>query len=215
MRVSDGCDAVIRPDVRDSVMILPAGPVNIGGASLWELRALVNVVIPEGVERIGNYWFAGSDIESVTIPASVTEIGAEAFRCCKRLTRVSFAVGSILRSIGAECFWGSALTEIKLPRSLREIEHSAFTNCDKLKSVYLEEECDVYALCSKIPPAATIFPSQRTAVEGICVVGLRCLREVVAPDGIKRIGDHWFCRSGVEAVRIPASVTDIGDEAFC
>ena len=44
-----------------------------------------DVVIPEGIEKIGNHWFWGSGIESVTVPASVREIETNAFYKCKSL----------------------------------------------------------------------------------------------------------------------------------
>ena len=43
------------------------------------------IISPEGTEKIGNHWFWGSGIESVTVPASVKEIGADAFYKCKSL----------------------------------------------------------------------------------------------------------------------------------
>ena len=63
------------------------------------------MVIPKGIEKIGNRWFAGSDIESVTIPASASEIQAGAFYCCRGLAKVEFEQpGSLLRVIGREAF---------------------------------------------------------------------------------------------------------------
>ena len=61
-----------------------------GKQRVWDLRSLKQVVIPDGVEKIGSYWFYGTDVEEVTIPASVTEIGTEAFCSCKKLTKVTF-----------------------------------------------------------------------------------------------------------------------------
>ena len=51
----------------------------VGNKRLKDLRSLRDVVIPEGLERIENYWFVFADIESVEVPASVTEIGEGAF----------------------------------------------------------------------------------------------------------------------------------------
>ena len=48
------------------------------------------VLIPEGIVRIGERAFAGSDIESVRFPASVTYIAAYAFADCPLLTRLEF-----------------------------------------------------------------------------------------------------------------------------
>ena len=61
-----------------------------GNLRLWDLRVLKDVVIPDGTEEIGNLWFAGSSIESVTIPVSVREIHAGAFCCCRSLAKVMF-----------------------------------------------------------------------------------------------------------------------------
>ena len=57
----------------------------IGNARVWDLRGCKEIVIPEGVETIGNYWFWGSEIKSVVVPASVKKIEMGAFRNCKAL----------------------------------------------------------------------------------------------------------------------------------
>ena len=56
-----------------------------GGMSIQDLRKMKDVAIPEGTKRIGNYWFWDSWMESITVPASVKEIGVEAFYRCKNL----------------------------------------------------------------------------------------------------------------------------------
>ena len=68
----------------------------IGKVRLQDLWSLRSVVIPEGLEKVGSYWFIFSDIESVEIPGSVTEIGAGAFYQCKKLKHVHFADDSQL-----------------------------------------------------------------------------------------------------------------------
>ena len=59
-----------------------------------------NIIIPEGTEKIENYWFWRSEIESVTIPTSVREIGPDVFYNCRQLKRVTIAVGSQLEKLG-------------------------------------------------------------------------------------------------------------------
>lgn len=60
----------------------------IGNNRLKEVRNLREVIIPEGLEKIGSCWFIFADIESVWIPVSVTEIGEGAFCCCRKLKNV-------------------------------------------------------------------------------------------------------------------------------
>ena len=71
---------------------------------ILDLRNCKHMVIPDGVEKIGNHWFCGSEIESVEIPASVKEIGVDAFFRCKNLKSVVFAENGKLEKIRAEVF---------------------------------------------------------------------------------------------------------------
>ena len=63
-----------------------------------------DVIIPDGIEKIGNYLFWGSDVESVTIPESVKEIGEGTFYECTKLKKVTFAPESQLEQIRNGCF---------------------------------------------------------------------------------------------------------------
>ena len=128
----------------------------------WELRCCKQVVIPNGTQKIWNHWFWGSGIESVTVPASVVEIGAEAFGKCKFLKVITFGEGSQLRTIKDNVFWRctvlasinlpvelksigigrfseSGLEEIALPVSVRDVGANAFDMCRQLKNVRLNE----------------------------------------------------------------------------
>lgn len=67
---------------------LQSRQTRVGAKLLWDLRALKDVVIPEGVEKIGAYWFSDSEIESVEIAASVRELGIGAFYSCKSLKHI-------------------------------------------------------------------------------------------------------------------------------
>lgn len=97
------------------------------------------MAIPEGTKFIGKGWFQGSRVESVTIPASVTAIEADAFYSCRNLKRVVFAEGSKLEKIGSGCFCETRLEKISVPKSVREIQKYAFHLCERLEEVTFEE----------------------------------------------------------------------------
>ena len=97
------------------------------------------MIIPDNVEHLGERWFANSNIESVTIPASVKCIDTCAFYKCKNLKRITFAEGSQLAIIGRQCFYESGIEEFQSPQSLREIGDGAFSSCKSLESVILNE----------------------------------------------------------------------------
>ena len=89
--------------------------------SVWSLRELRKVVIPEGITRIGSSWFYDSKIESVEIAASVRELGSCAFCGCKKLKHVSFQQDSALEKIETGCFEGSTIEEITVPKNVTMI----------------------------------------------------------------------------------------------
>lgn len=74
----------------------------------------------------------------MTISASVTVIGREAFWNCKELRKLSFAPGSKLEKIGSESFCNTGMERITIPKSVKEIQDSAFRNCESLKYVIFE-----------------------------------------------------------------------------
>lgn len=80
--------------------------------------------------------FDHSEIQYITIPASVTTISAVCFQTCKNLTTVDFAGNDNLVSISNYAFANAGVTSITLPDSLRVIGDYAFAGT-KLKSVYL------------------------------------------------------------------------------
>lgn len=75
-----------------------------------------------------------SDLESFTIPNSVTSIGDDAFDYCDALT--SITIPNSVTSIGDYAFsCCRALTSITIPNSVTSIGNSAFSNCSALTSV--------------------------------------------------------------------------------
>ena len=110
---------------------------------MLELRNLRQLRLPDGLEEIGAFWFKGSAIERVTIPASVREIRECAFKGCSKLRVVDFEEGSALEKIGFGAFYNSGLESFVCPSSLRSIADEAFCKCWRLKLAVLNEGLEV------------------------------------------------------------------------
>ena len=93
-----------------------------------------NVTIPNGITYI--YGFEGTNITSITIPNSVTEIGRNAFLRCTSLTSITIPNG--VTSIGVAAFMGTGLTSVTIPNSVTSIGSQAFIDCISLTSVTFE-----------------------------------------------------------------------------
>ena len=113
--------------------------IMLGDVRISDWKKLQKVVLPEGLEQIGNMWFKNSTIESVVVPRSVKVIGSLAFMNCEKLATVSFHSRSALAEIGERAFEASGLTKFKAPSSLRRILRYAFSQCRELTDVKLNK----------------------------------------------------------------------------
>lgn len=158
------------------------------------------VVIPGTIEgrpvtRIEDGAFSGcEDLTSITLPDSVTYIGAWAFRYCINLT------------------------EVRLPKGLKSIEDSTFLSCDSLTSITLPGSVTsigdkAFFLCYSL--TSITLPGSVTSIGDEAFRGCSSLTSVDIPEGAVRIGELAFddCEN-LAKITIPASVTTIGNNAI-
>lgn len=167
-----------------------------------------HVVIPSilggvGVTCIGSSAFKESDgLTSVVIPPTVKCIGAEAFHCCYYLKSVEIPEG--VTNIQGHAFrYCNRLTSVKIPSSVTHIGPGAFNGCSSLTSFVVSQKNANFAsinglLCTK---------DGKTVIAGVN-------GDVVIPSGVMNIESAAFYHYGVKSVKIPGSVTNIGDLAF-
>ena len=108
--------------------------------------------------RLGLPYLTNEDVESISIPNSVTEIEDRAFEGCIKLK--SFTIPNGVTSIGKDAFYRcSSLESIIIPNSVTSIGDWAFDGCYNLKTIYcksstppggnqmslgIPEECIIY-----------------------------------------------------------------------
>ena len=94
---------------------------------------LEKVVIPEGVEAIGDYAFANApNLSRVVLPSTLKSIGRGAFSNCTYLESITLPEG--LLTLDAEVFDSCArLSRLKIPRSVESIGVDCFLSCESLR----------------------------------------------------------------------------------
>ncbi len=171
-----------------------------------ESSALVNLVLPETVERIGTGAFQRCpNVRSIRLPRNLKLIERNAFAFLLKLEEIEIPDG--IAEIPQGCFWNCvSLRRVRLPFSLRTINRYAFRDCTMLEEIELPE-------------------GLATLVSG-AFFGCRRLRRVTFPDSLKVLGSGDFltpdgkfpgtfegCESLAEA-RLPDGLKFLGDHSF-
>lgn len=187
---------------------------------------ITEVVFGDGLLNLANgAWYNSDatvlykvkqDAVALTVPATVTEIAANAFAGNTKLRSVTFTAGEngeyALKKIGNYAFSGcSSLTSVTLPASVNELGTGVFSWCSALTSA------DLSGVAIKELPAMTF------AYAGVDVVTdelgnaseKAVLTNVKLNAATRSLGARSFFASGLATVDLSATgVISIGDGAF-
>ena len=130
-------------------------------------------------------------LESVTIPAGVTEIGKNAFSSC------------------------TGLQSVTIPEGVTNITHYTFSDTPWFKNLGELAVANHILLKYRGNSGDVTIPEGVTKIGGSAFAGCTGLTSVTIPAGVTEIGVFAFYRcTGLTSVTIPADVKEIGMDAF-
>lgn len=121
-------------------VIVPSTVTVINVAAFQSTPNLKEVRLSKNLTELSDKAFFNSGIESIRIPAGVTDIVDSCFENCPSLETVTFSKG--LKTLGENAFKGCiALKTVVLPDGLESLGGSTFEGCINLESVTIPASC--------------------------------------------------------------------------
>lgn len=151
-----------------------------------------SILLPNGLQAIGEGAFSSTKLASISIPESVKEIGMGAFSNCDELTSVT------------------------VPSSVATLNSHAFIDCDKLTSITLgisKINASTFARCKSLN---NVTANSLIEIGENAFLGCIALKEFTFAPSIKVIGNSAFQATGLKAADFSAleSLDSIGAWAF-
>ena len=204
------------------------------------------VVSIVGVRNSGNFEkgaFEGSQIQSVTIPESVTSIGLDAFKDCTKLTQVTVSEnikiiqGGAFRNcvalkrmdlsqtkvqiIDYTAFYGcTALTEIKFSNNVTEIGRKAFADCASLVALdfpdsLIKVDEGAFDNCTSLKVVTIPEKLELYSITASSFSNVPALEKIIFKEGRKEIkGYAFFAVTSNPEIVIPKSVETFSPSPF-
>lgn len=201
-----------------------------------------SVILPEGITRIGEYAFQGTNIRRINIPSTVktiaqyafygtpiqyvtfapesqcTTIANDAFYNCYSLQSIDFGEGSPLTTIGYGAFKNcSSLKEIILPSSVTSVGSAAFQYCTSLKTMHFSDAISDISVCvcdGCISLTDLKLPKNATIIRFASFNNTPSLRHVDLPETLNDIYYRAFDGCGVDSIMLPIHLQNLSEEAF-
>lgn len=183
------------------------------------------VVVPDSVMFNGGYYpvtgllkyafYRCDSVTSVTLPASVTYLGNDAFTRCS-LETVSMPGVTFM---GEGCFYyAGSITSVDIPSGVAFIPEWGFDHCESLQSVTLHNGTtaigrSAFQCCQNL--SSITFPESLDTLCINCFYACTALQSVTLPNNLTSIGaGAFFNCSNLQSITLPNSLTDLGNYAF-
>ena len=177
------------------------------------------------------------DIKSVNIGTAVNVIANETF--IRALNMESVTIPSTVTNIGKESFEFTGLSSVNIPASVNTIDEYAFGHITNLKTVTIYTSAApavgsrmffgsinietaildfsghiVMNMFSSQPSLTSVTMSNVTSIGFQSFASTTSLTSVTIPNTVISIGEQAFKLSGLTSINIPSSVMSIGTETF-
>lgn len=176
---------------------IPKLVTTISANAFYLCSKLSNITFenPLSIKEINGWSFSGTNLSSFNIPASITNVGVQAFANTPIKT-LTCDEGVKIESFKYGAFENTSIEEFTVPLSFKKLEEHVFNNCTKLERI--------------------VFPAN-TIVNNLAqqCLSFTALTELTIPNTVKTI-ERWAFRdcNSLEFIRISKNIETFGEVPF-
>lgn len=116
----------------------------VRGKLLHSLAKVPELVFPEGLDTLPNYFYAFCFAKEYVVPAFIKDLGGYAFDLCIYAEKISFAEGSVAETAGMYAFGECPLLkELTLPETFTTVGSGAFKFNKSLKTLRIPSKMTI------------------------------------------------------------------------
>ena len=191
----------------------------IGTSAFWNCTNVTSITLPETITEIRQEAFDScTALKSINLPEGLTVLGSSAFAFCHALESINIPKG--ITYIGNNTFYScSSLASVFIGSNVTKIGDRAFWGCDSLASVTFGENSKLVSIGSAAFVGCSFteisIPSGVTSIADFAFHGCTNLLSITLPEGVTVIEDETFsfCHN-LESVSLHDGITYIGRSAF-
>ena len=189
-------------------VIIESGVTNIGSHAFFMCKNLESVSLPDGVTTIGDRAFWQTSLKNITIPASVTQIGAtikEVFYQCYDLENITVASGNTAyQSVDGVLYTADGTTLIQYPQNKADTSYRIIDTATKIDFLAFNYTQNLQ----------TIDFNNVTEFADKAVYGNQALQEIVLKKA-GSLGNQAFSgNKEVTSVVLEKAPTTVGESVF-
>jgi len=173
---------------------------------------ITSATIGDGVEILPLDFLNGSQITSISLPASLKLISSNAFYGCEGLT--SLVIPEAVHSIGPDAF-AECYGLKKLTWNAIDCDNTGSMSCDNITQVTIGERVTLLPdrFCEYAQVTSVNLPSTLKSI-GDYAFRESQLQNIIIPSSVESIGREAFRACQLQSLEIPSGVKSIGEEAF-
>ncbi len=224
-----------------AVVELSEGLESIGKWAFYQgaigVNGVMNINLPSTLTYIGEQAFSYSSLTSIKWPSKIKAIPNGTFENCIYLSEVELpdnieSIGekafywtaidtivfpSALKEIGDDAFEYTGIRHLKFPAHVKKIGKNIFCYCNSLKSVTFLDGCtevgeSMFSGCEQLTEVN--LPTSLRKINYGAFGNCKHLSSIVLPEGLTEVGDYILGNSSIINVKIPSTLTDLGNGMF-